>query len=261
MNATTAAWSPPSSACAAMARSRSTPSGSFTFAKRGASRFPNRRDRLIRGSEAISYSGRFSASGESVTGTISVALDSRTRKCSSGAVPYTLYLDGTAGAPFRNGVVATGTYVVSTSRGIRFRRPTRAFAPAEEVSHFRLTWRAPCRAGGSISFHEHLSRIPLVGGRARDTIARSSASPGRSSAATGCAGGCASFLQLRLQRGRALERIGTPAWPARIDLLPPSQRELCRLVRGRAREHLLSPPAVQGPSRRSGARRDSSFGR
>jgi hypothetical protein len=154
------------------------PSGGFAFAERIRDTFPDRRNRQVSGSATYSFSGRFSASGESVTGTASISFSSRKLKCSSGVVPFTLHLDGTRGAPFRNTWLATGNYAMSPSRGIRFRGPMRVFGPSEQASRFRLSWRAPCRVGGSIGFHEHVTRITLVGGVARDTHTQTWRAPG-----------------------------------------------------------------------------------
>lgn len=154
------------------------PSGRFAFAKRRSGKFPNRRGRLVRGVVTDSASGQFSASGESVIGTTSYRFSSRRLKCSSGAIPYTLYLDGTAGAPFRTGALATGDYAMRGSRGLRFRGPIRVFGPSETLSRFRYTWYARCADGSRIGFHEHLLRAALVRGRMVATRAHRFRLPG-----------------------------------------------------------------------------------
>ena len=145
------------------------PSGRFAFAIRRSGKFPNRRGRMVRGVVTDSASGQFSASGESVTGTTSYKFTSRTLRCSSGAIPYTLHLDGTAGAPFRTGALATGDYAMSGSRGLSFRGPLRVFGPSETLSRFRYTWYAPCEQGSRIGFHEHVVRDELVRGHTTST--------------------------------------------------------------------------------------------
>jgi hypothetical protein len=91
----------------------------------------------------------------SVAGTITPTFIAKGLKCQSAA-PFTMALDGTPAAPFRDSLMATGTY--SGFKGKSF--STSSFstvAPGREVDNLVLRWRARCKGGGSFS-----GRLPVV---------------------------------------------------------------------------------------------------
>lgn len=211
------------------------PSGRFAFAKRRSGKFPNRRGRLVRGVVTDSASGQFSASGESVTGTTSYKFTSRTLRCSSGAIPYTLYLDGTAGAPFRTGALATGDYAMGGSRGLSFRGAIRVFGPSETLSRFRYTWYAPCEQGSRIGFHEHLVRDELVRGHTTSTHTHRFRLPG------GISGRYRSRLSMRFSFNGAY--IVRGRFSVSVSIRGTRGTDRCRLRNARFSGRFLGGPA------------------
>lgn len=137
------------------------PAGSFAFT--GSQPVTvTRGGRRVRGEVGVTVSGAFSASGESATGTTSSTFTSATLRCSSGTVPYTVYLDGSRGAPFRSARVATGRYAMRVAgSGLAFRSALRAFVPSAEVSLLRIRSRVRCRGGGSFGGDDDFVGLPL----------------------------------------------------------------------------------------------------
>lgn len=143
-----------------------TPAGSFAFT--GNERLTTRRrGRRVSGVVTVTASGAFSASGESAAGTTSWTFTSPTLRCSSAMAPYTVYLDGTRGAPFRGARLATGRYAMrAAGRGLAFRGALRAFAPSGELSLLRIRSRVSCRGGGSFGGNDDFERVQLKRGAA-----------------------------------------------------------------------------------------------
>jgi hypothetical protein len=112
-----------------------------------------------RGRFRLSFSGTFDAAGDTATGTIEAAFRSRRFDCSSGPVAFTVHRDGTAGAPWRDSLMATGAYR-ARGRGVTAR--LRALAPGRELERGTIRWRAPCRAGGTLSSGRTFLRYPLT---------------------------------------------------------------------------------------------------
>jgi hypothetical protein len=102
----------------------------------------------VRGRLRFSFSGTFDAAGDSVTGELRATFRSRRFDCSSGPVPFTLYRDGTPAAPWRDAVMATGTY---SARGTGVRARLRTLAPGRELLRGTIRYRARCRSGGSLT--------------------------------------------------------------------------------------------------------------
>jgi hypothetical protein len=67
--------------------------------------------------------------------------------CSSGPVAFTLHRDGSAGAPWRDAVMATGLYAAG-GRGVSAR--IRALAPGRELVRARVNYRLRCRSGARL---------------------------------------------------------------------------------------------------------------
>jgi hypothetical protein len=119
--------------------------GAFAYrsaAQRGSYRTRSGR---VRGRFRLSFSGGFDAPGDSVTGTIRATFRSRRFDCSSGPVAFTLYRDGTALAPWRDAVMATGLY---TARGRGVTARLRALAPGRVLLRGAIGYRVRCRTGG-----------------------------------------------------------------------------------------------------------------
>jgi hypothetical protein len=101
----------------------------------------------VRGRLRFSFSGTFDGPGDTVSGEIRANFRSRRFDCSSGPVPFTLHRDGTAGAPWRDALMATGIY---SARGPGVRARLRTLAPGRELLRAAIRYRARCRSGGSL---------------------------------------------------------------------------------------------------------------
>ena len=112
-----------------------------------------------RGRVRVSFSGTFDASGDAATGTIEATFRSRRFDCSSGPVAFTVHRNGTAGAPWRDPLMATGAYR-ARGRGVTAR--LRALAPGRELVRGTIRYRAPCRAGGALTSGRTFLRYPLT---------------------------------------------------------------------------------------------------
>jgi hypothetical protein len=93
------------------------------------------------------FTGTFNAAGDAVTGELRAAFRSRRLRCSSGPVAYTMYVDGSPQAPWRDGRMATGIYT-ARARGLRVR--IRTLAPGRLLVRATMAWRTRCRRGGRI---------------------------------------------------------------------------------------------------------------
>jgi hypothetical protein len=85
---------------------------SFSSSDRRAWTF-NKAGRRVNGDERVHFSARFS--GDRVSGTLTDMFSSRRLRCSSGAVPYVAYRDGSANAPMHDQTVGTGAYTGSVT--------------------------------------------------------------------------------------------------------------------------------------------------
>jgi hypothetical protein len=121
--------------------------GSFAHQSREQRGFYSTPSGRVTGRFRTSFSGTFDAAGDSVTGTIESTFRSDRFDCSSGPVAYTIYRDGTAQAPFRDSVMATGLYTAA-GKGVEAR--LRTLAPGREMVRGEISYRAPCRSGGSL---------------------------------------------------------------------------------------------------------------
>jgi hypothetical protein len=101
----------------------------------------------VRGRLRFSFSGTFDGPGDTVTGELRANFRSRRFDCSSGPLPFTLHRDGTAGAPWRDALMATGIY---RARGPGVRADLRTLAPGRELLRGAIRYRARCRSGGSL---------------------------------------------------------------------------------------------------------------
>jgi hypothetical protein len=113
----------------------------------------------VRGSLRLSFSGTFDAAGDTATGTIEATFRARRFDCSSGPVAFTVHRDGTAGAPWRDSLMATGSYR-ARGRGVNAR--LRALAPGRELLRGAIRYRAPCRAGGALTSGRTFLNYPLT---------------------------------------------------------------------------------------------------
>src|ERR671914_367626 len=128
----------------------------------------------VRGRLRLSFSGTFDAAGDTATGTIDATFSARRFDCSSGPVGFTVHRDGTAGAPWRDSLMATGAYR-ARGRGVAAR--LRALAPGRELLRGTIRYRAPCRTGGTLTSGRTFLNYPLsergrlrAAGRARFRI-------------------------------------------------------------------------------------------
>jgi hypothetical protein len=112
----------------------------------------------VRGRAQLSFSGAFDAAGDTATGTIEATFRSGRFDCSSGPVEFTVHRDGTAGAPWRDSLMATGAYR-ARGRGVTAR--LRALAPGRELVRGAIRYRAPCRAGGGLTSGRTFLNYPL----------------------------------------------------------------------------------------------------
>jgi hypothetical protein len=112
----------------------------------------------VRGRLRLSFSGTFDAAGDTATGTIEATFRGRRFDCSSGPIGFTVHRDGTAGAPWRDSLMATGDYR-ARGRGVTAR--LRALAPGRELLRGAIRYRAPCRAGGSLTSGRTFVNYPL----------------------------------------------------------------------------------------------------
>jgi hypothetical protein len=113
----------------------------------------------VRGRARLSVSGAFDAAGDTATGTIEATFRARRFDCSSGPVAFTVHRDGTAGAPWRDPLMASGTYR-ARGRGVTAR--LRALAPGRELLRGAIRYRAPCGAGGALSSGRTFLNYPLT---------------------------------------------------------------------------------------------------
>src|SRR5918992_882175 len=113
----------------------------------------------VPGRFSLSFSGAFDAAGDTATGTIEATFRSRRFDCSSGPVGFTVHRDGTAGAPWRDSLMATGAYR-ARGRGVTAR--LRALAPGRELVRGTIRYRAPCRAGGALTSGRTFLRYSLT---------------------------------------------------------------------------------------------------
>jgi hypothetical protein len=128
----------------------------------------------VRGRFRLSFSGTFDAAGDTATGTIEATFRGGRFDCSSGPVGFTVHRDGTAGAPWRDSLMATGAYR-ARGRGVAAR--LRTLAPGRELLRGTIRYRAPCRTGGTLTSGRKFLNYPLsergrlrVAGRARFRI-------------------------------------------------------------------------------------------
>jgi len=112
----------------------------------------------VRGRLRLSFSGTFDAAGDTATGTIRATFRARRFDCSSGPVGFTVHRDGTAGAPWRDSLMATGAYR-ARGRGVAAR--LRALSPGRELLRGAIRYRAPCRDGGALSSGRTFLNYPL----------------------------------------------------------------------------------------------------
>jgi hypothetical protein len=122
--------------------------GTFAYTSRvwrGTHRTPRGR---VRGRLRVSFTGAFSAAGDVVSGEIRATFRSRRLNCSSGPLPYTIYVDGSPLAPWRDAQMATGIY---TARGRGARLRMRTLAPGRTLLRATVTWRMRCAGGGRLS--------------------------------------------------------------------------------------------------------------
>lgn len=113
----------------------------------------------VRGRFRLSFSGTFDAAGDTATGTIEATFRGGRFDCSSGPVGFTVHRDGTAGAPWRDSLMATGAYR-ARGRGVMAR--LRALAPGRELLRGTIRYRAPCRAGGALTSGRTFLNYPLT---------------------------------------------------------------------------------------------------
>ena len=99
----------------------------------------------LKGKARTDFTGAFAAK-DKATGTVTSTFEARRVKRSSPPVRWTAHLDGTAGAPFRDEVMATGKYQVGGS-GLRFSRFA-TLAPGRTVTDLKFKFRVPCKRGG-----------------------------------------------------------------------------------------------------------------
>ena len=121
--------------------------GSFSHASPVQRGFYSTSSGRVNGRFTTTFSGAFDAAGDSVTGTIESTFRSERFNCTSGPVAYTMYRDGTAQAPFRDAVMATGLYTAA-AKDVRAR--IRTLAPGREVLRGEISYRARCRSGGTL---------------------------------------------------------------------------------------------------------------
>jgi hypothetical protein len=113
----------------------------------------------VPGRISLSFSGTFDAAGDTATGTIEATFRARRFDCSSGPVAFTVHRDGTAGAPWRDSLMATGTYR-ARGRGVTAR--LRALSPGRELLRGAIRYRASCRAGGALTSGRTFRAYPLT---------------------------------------------------------------------------------------------------
>jgi hypothetical protein len=113
----------------------------------------------VRGRFSLSFSGSFDAAGDTATGTIEATFRARRFDCSSGPVAFTVHRDGTAGAPWRDSLMASGAYR-ARGRGVTAR--LRALAPGRHLERAAIRYRAPCRAGGALTSGRTFLRYSLT---------------------------------------------------------------------------------------------------
>jgi hypothetical protein len=105
------------------------------------------------GSLKIAVTGTFGT--DSVSGTITPTFVAKGLKCEAPA-PFTLALDGTPAAPFRDSVMATGTYAGFKDKAFSTSSFS-AVAPGREVDGLVIRWQGACKGGGTFS-----GRLPVL---------------------------------------------------------------------------------------------------
>jgi hypothetical protein len=113
----------------------------------------------VRGRARMSFSGTFDAAGDTARGTIEATFRAGRFDCSSGPVDFTVHRDGTAGAPWRDSLMATGAYR-ARGRGVTARLT--ALAPGRELVRGSIRYRAPCRDGGALTSGRRFLNYPLT---------------------------------------------------------------------------------------------------
>jgi hypothetical protein len=106
------------------------------------------------GSLNIAVAGTFGT--DTVSGTVTPTFTSKTARCSA-SVPFTMALDGTAGAPFRDAVMATGEYRVTHTDGISV-APFSTIAPGRLLNGLTIRWESDCGPG---TFNGRFPFVPL----------------------------------------------------------------------------------------------------
>jgi hypothetical protein len=172
-----------------------------------------------RGRVRISFTGSFDASGDTVSGTVEATFRSRRFDCSSGPVAYTLHRNGSAGAPYRDALMATGLY---TARGRGVTARLRTHAPARGLIRGTILFRARCPSGALRAGRE-FRRYPIrPSGRLRVS--------GRFSFRDRDTG-----VKARVRYRLALRFFGgtqvSGAWRVRAVLTQGQARETCRMNR------------------------------
>jgi len=115
----------------------------------------------LQGQARTRFTGSFGEN--SAAGTIRSTFKAGKVFCSREA-PFTVFRDGTPGARFRNGTLATGRYAV-TGRRLSF-RAFRTFAPGPpEVRRVVFRWRASCRGGGNVGSTQTFGNYAIDGRR------------------------------------------------------------------------------------------------
>jgi hypothetical protein len=105
------------------------------------------------GTLKISVTGTFGTG--SVTGTITPTFVAKGIRCTSAA-PFALAQDGTPAAPFRDDLMATGTYSAFKGKGFSSSSFS-TVAPGREVDNLVLRWQAPCMPSGTFT-----GKIPVA---------------------------------------------------------------------------------------------------
>jgi hypothetical protein len=132
--------------------------GTFAYtsrAWRGFHRTPRGR---VHGRLRLRFTGAFNAAGDAVTGEIRATFRSRRLNCSSGPIAYTMYVDGSPQAPWRDAQMATGIYT-ARGRGVRLR--LRTLAPGRVLVRATISWRTRCARGGRLSGVNSYIHYPL----------------------------------------------------------------------------------------------------
>jgi hypothetical protein len=101
-------------------------------------------DHLTSGRDRGNMSGRFDLTGNAVTGSYSISVRTRHYRCKTGTVGYVLNRDGTSGAPYRTGTVASGLYRAAAP-GLQLQM--RPLVPAGLIHSFDVVYATKCSSG------------------------------------------------------------------------------------------------------------------